>query len=68
MPKSDVRNPSTLCRLGLVGLGPIGQTLVEGRDFRGGKNELAAVFDTDPGKVGHEYAGVPCFYVDDWRA
>lgn len=65
VPKSDARKPAAQRCLGLVGLGPIGQTLVNSRDFRSGNNELAAVFDADPDKVGREYAGVSCFYADD---
>jgi len=45
-------------RVALVGAGKIGSALVQNRGFRRRGFDIVAIFDRDPGKIGHRLDGV----------
>ena len=51
--------------LALVGLGNLGRALLKYRGFRNRGFRIAALFDNDPDKVGHEFDGMPVHSLDD---
>src|SRR5690242_2943144 len=45
-------------RVAMIGAGKIGSALVQYRGFRQRGFDIVAIFDTDPGKVGHQWNGL----------
>ncbi len=60
--------PFELRRIGLVGIGRLGEALLNHRSFLSENYEVAAVFDTDPAKIGRTYAGKTCYHIDELPA
>ena len=52
-------------RIGLVGIGRLGEALLNHRSFLSENYEVTAVFDSNPDKVGRSYAGKLCYHIDD---
>lgn len=57
--------PFEMWHIGLVGVGHLGEALLNHRSFLGENYEVAAVFDNNPAKVGREYNGKICRHIDD---
>lgn len=51
-------------RIGLIGLGRLGEALLEHGAFRSDEYEIVATFDIADDKVGHSFSGRPCFHSD----
>lgn len=57
--------PFEVWRIGLVGIGRLGEALLNHRSFLSENYEVTAVFDSNPDKVGRSYAGKLCYHIDD---
>lgn len=57
--------PFEMWHIGLVGIGRLGEALLNHRSFLSENYEVTAVFDHNPAKVGQVYSGALCFHVDD---
>ena len=62
---SKILSHPNVWRIGLVGVGRLGEALLGHKSLRSDKFGIEAVFDVDPNKVGKMIEGVPCFHVDD---
>ncbi len=60
--------PFEMWRIGLVGIGRLGEALLNHRSFLSENYEVTAVFDTNPDKVGRTFAGKTCYHIDDLPA
>src|SRR5919202_66425 len=45
-------------RVGMIGAGKIGSALVQYRGFKQRGFDIVAIFDSDPGKIGHQWNGL----------
>ena len=57
--------PFEVRRIGLVGIGRLGEALLNHRSFLSENYEVTAVFDSNPAKVGRVYAGKKCYDIAD---
>lgn len=57
--------PFEMWHIGLVGVGRLGEALLNHRSFLSENYEVTAVFDSNPLKVGNSYAGKMCYHIDD---
>ncbi len=57
--------PFEVWRIGLVGIGRLGEALLDHRSFLSENYEVSAVFDSNPAKVGREFKGAMCWHVND---
>ncbi len=57
--------PFEMWRIGLVGIGRLGEALLNHRSFLSENYEVTAVFDSNPDKIGRSYAGKLCYHIDD---
>ena len=57
--------PFEVWRIGLVGIGRLGEALLNHRSFLSENYEVTAVFDSNPDKIGRSYAGKLCYHIDD---
>lgn len=57
--------PFEMRRIGLVGIGRLGEALLNHRSFLSENYEVAAIFDSDSDKVGRSYAGKLCWHIND---
>ncbi|MGI6075367.1 MAG: redox-sensing transcriptional repressor Rex [Pyramidobacter sp.] len=57
--------PFEMWHIGLVGVGRLGEALLNHRSFLSENYEVTAVFDSNPLKVGKSYAGKMCYHIDD---
>ena len=57
--------PFEVRRIGLVGIGRLGEALLNHRSFLSENYEVTAVFDSNPAKVGRSFAGKMCYSVAD---
>jgi len=57
--------PFEMWRIGLVGIGRLGEALLNHRSFLSENYEVTAVFDSAPDKVGRSYAGKVCCHIDE---
>lgn len=57
--------PFEMWHIGLVGIGRLGEALLNHRSFLSENYEVTAVFDSNPLKVGNTYAGIMCYHIDD---
>ena len=61
---SQIIGTDTLQDIGLVGVGNLGKALLSYGGFEERGFHIAAVFDTDPSKVGRVFAGRRCYGLD----
>lgn len=52
-------------KIALAGVGNLGMALLAHKAFQSRKFAVDALFDVDPGKVGRDILGVPCWHVND---
>lgn len=57
--------PFQMWHIGLVGMGRLGEALLNHRSFLSENYEVSAVFDRNPLKVGRTYVGKTCYHIDD---
>lgn len=57
--------PFEMWHIGLVGVGRLGEALLNHRSFLSENYEVTAVFDSNSLKVGNSYAGKMCYHIDD---
>ena len=62
---SEILSPKRLWKIALVGVGRLGEALLGHKALRSEKFRIEALFDSDPGKVGSEICGIPCFSSDE---
>ncbi|MCF4152210.1 redox-sensing transcriptional repressor Rex [Dethiosulfovibrio sp. F2B] len=62
---SDILSPPRKWSVGLVGVGRLGEALLDHKAFLSDKYEIVALFDVSEEKVGKTFFGRPCFHVDD---
>ena len=56
--------PFEIWRIGMVGVGRLGEALLNHRSFLSENYEVTALFDVNKEKVGHAYAGKICYHID----
>lgn len=62
---SEILEPTCKWRIGMIGIGRLGEALLSHKAFLGDRYEIVALFDVGEKKVGHEIMGRPCFHVDE---
>ncbi|MDY3868377.1 MAG: redox-sensing transcriptional repressor Rex [Pyramidobacter sp.] len=61
---ASILAPFEMWRIGLVGVGRLGEALLNHRSFLSENYEVVALFDTDKDKIGYSYSGKLCYHVD----
>jgi len=62
---SQILSHPNVWKIGLVGVGRLGEALLGHKSLRSEKFGIEAAFDVDPEKVGKTIEGVPCYHVDE---
>lgn len=62
---TEILSPTKKWRIGLVGVGRLGEALMDHKAFLSQDYEIVALFDVSEGKIGKEFYGKPCFSVED---
>ena len=57
--------PFEMWHIGLVGIGRLGEALLNHRSFLSENYEVTAVFDSNPAKIGQSYKGKMCYDIAD---
>lgn len=59
--------PFEIRRIGLIGVGRLGEALITHRSFLSENYEVAALFDNDPAKIGQYFCGKRCYGLSDMK-
>ncbi len=62
---SEILSPPRKWRIGLVGVGRLGEALMDHKAFLSVKYEIVALFDISEKKIGREFFGRTCFSVSE---
>lgn len=62
---SDILAPFQRWHIGLVGLGRLGEALLDHSAFVSPNYKIEVLFDIDQAKVGHTFSGRLCYHADD---
>lgn len=58
---TEILSPPKKWRIGLIGVGRLGEALVDHKAFLSQDYEIVALFDVSERKIGREFFGKPCF-------
>ena len=61
----EIIDSERIIRVCVIGVGNLGRAMINYFSGKRTKLSIAAVFDSNPEKVGKKYSGVSCFHIDD---
>ncbi len=64
---SNILDNPVPTNIAVVGMGHLGQAITKYFNSKGLKLRITVAFDVDPGKVGREIDGIPCFHMENFE-
>ena len=64
---NDILDSEEPMKIGVIGMGHLGQAITKYFNGKGLKLRITAAFDIDPAKVGHKIDNIECYHIDEFE-